>query len=175
MKHAIRGFTLIELMTAIAVLGVLFAFAIPSFRELTRSNRTTAAQNDLVTALTYTRSEAVRRGTPVSICRTPSNSTTCLTGGTSPFSWATGWIVFEDTGATAGVWDSGEEILQSSADLNTDMVLTSTRRNVQYTATGTTSAAATFTLRANGCVGQKARQVAVTIIGSLSATSTACP
>ena len=36
MKHPVRGFTLIELMTAILVVGVLLAMAVPSFREMTR-------------------------------------------------------------------------------------------------------------------------------------------
>ena len=43
-----RGFTLIELMVAILVLGILLGVAVPSFREAALSSRLTGYANDLV-------------------------------------------------------------------------------------------------------------------------------
>lgn len=177
MKHASRGFTLIELMTAVTVMGVLFALAIPSYREFTRNNRTAATQNELVTAFTYARSEALRRGTPVAVCAS-TDGTTC----SGSANWASGWIAFVDSGATAGSVDTGdpaEIVLQTWGAANGDMTISGgTATYLQYGATGTSSPAttpATFTVYPTGCTGAHMRQVGVSVVGSLTSTTQDCP
>ena len=64
-----RGYTVIEVMITLALLGVVTALAVPSFRELIDRNRLSAATNDLVSAFLTTRSEAVKRECRVSISR----------------------------------------------------------------------------------------------------------
>jgi len=62
-EHArARGFSLIEIFVAVAVLAILTAMAVPSFRELGRRMTVTANSNDIVAALTAAKSEAVKRG-----------------------------------------------------------------------------------------------------------------
>lgn len=46
-SHA-RGFTLIELMTVIAIVGILVAIALPSYHESVRKGRRGQAKSDLV-------------------------------------------------------------------------------------------------------------------------------
>ena len=62
-----RGFTLIELMVALAVAGVLMGVAVPSFFESTARARLQGAINELAIDLQYARSEAVRERAPVSL------------------------------------------------------------------------------------------------------------
>ena len=62
-----RGFTLIELMVALAVAGVLMGLAVPSFFESTARARLQGAINELAIDLQYARSEAVRERAPVSL------------------------------------------------------------------------------------------------------------
>jgi len=83
-----RGFTLIELMVAIMVLGILLGVAVPSFRDAALSSRLTAYANDLVASAQIARSEAIKRNAPVTLCAS-SNGTTCATSG----GWQVGWIV----------------------------------------------------------------------------------
>ena len=57
----IRGFTLMELVAAIAVLAILVTIGIPSFQNLIRNNQVSAQHNELIAMLNFARSEAVRR------------------------------------------------------------------------------------------------------------------
>jgi len=175
MKHAPRGFTLIELMTAIMVAAVLLAVGIPSYREITRNNSVTSAQNDLVTALTLARSEALRQATPVSVCAS-SNGTSCLTG-SGPTDWSAGWIVFVDA-TTPGAIDATTDILQKFSAPATDLTLTGSTSFVRYAMTGmlvSGSVAQNIKVYANGCVGAKMRQVDIALVGSLTSTPQNCP
>lgn len=67
------GFSLIELMITIVVAAVLLAIAIPSFRNLILSNELSTVSNEWVSAVTYARSEAIKRGGPTVVCGESAN------------------------------------------------------------------------------------------------------
>lgn len=104
------GFTLIELMVTISVLAILLAIAIPNFQSFILHSRLTATTNDLASALAMARSEAVKRATRITVCKssdTEAASPSCATAA----NWQDGWIVFVD-GATAGTVDDIDTILR---------------------------------------------------------------
>ena len=80
-----RGFTIVELVVAMTVMGLLLALAVPMYDTLVSNNRTRAAAYSLASALAFARDEAVKRNNTVSVVP--------LAGG-----WNTGWEV--DTGGT---------------------------------------------------------------------------
>jgi type IV fimbrial biogenesis protein FimT len=143
------GFTLLELIVAISIAGILMALAIPSFRDMMRNNRLTTYANEFVTALNIARSEAVKRGVSVSVRkRSPSDAVAILPAGVSQCTatgtiyWSScGWNVFVDTDAD-GTLDTGEEILKTFPPLPTNFTLAGNGNFVnfiRYQADGTPS------------------------------------
>jgi len=58
---------LIELLVSLTVLAILLGVAVPSFRHMLSVNRITGRANDLIGDLRLARSEAIRRGQPVTL------------------------------------------------------------------------------------------------------------
>lgn len=81
------GFTLLELMVTLAVLGIIAAIAFPSMSTLINNNRLAAATSELAAGLQLARSEAIRRNARIEVCST-SDGETCA----SDDDWAH-WVV----------------------------------------------------------------------------------
>lgn len=62
-----RGFTLIELMLTIVLIGLVAAIAVPGFQSLIESNRLKSGTNGVVGVLNYARSEALKQGVSVDV------------------------------------------------------------------------------------------------------------
>ena len=103
-----RGFTLIELLVAIAVASILLAVAVPSFRGLIASNRSSSDANALLSMFMLARSEAIKRNTVVVACKSTDDAS-CSTETT--IGWDAGIVVFVDNVTTNDKIDSGETII----------------------------------------------------------------
>lgn len=84
-----RGLTLIELLVTLSIAVILMTIAVPSFQDFFRRNRIESAVSNLMGSLNLARSEAIRRGVNVRVCKS-SNGTDCNTDGND---WEQGWIV----------------------------------------------------------------------------------
>jgi type IV fimbrial biogenesis protein FimT len=133
-----NGVTLIELMTALAVAAILMSIAIPSFRQSIINNRLASITNEFISGINYARSEAIKLGRSVTLCKS-SNGSSCSTDNTE--FWDEGWIAFADLNAD-GVVDTGETILRTWPALDASYTLRSSefpnflRYNPQGASTG---------------------------------------
>ncbi len=103
-----RGFTILELMMALAVTAILAMLAVPSMRDYLRNSRLSSAGNDLLHSFAVARAEAVKRQTNAVVCSSASPTTAAPVCDGSPFS---GWFVFADTNNN-GVFDAADVIVE---------------------------------------------------------------
>ena len=109
-----KGFTLIELIITMTVVGILAVIAVPSYQGLVESSRLTTATNDFMGDISFVRVEAMKRGasTQVGVCAS-SDGASCTTGSTT---WASGWIIFVDADVS-GTYNTGDTILKVHSQL----------------------------------------------------------
>lgn len=69
-----RGFTLIELMYALALAGIVLAVGVPTFNSTMRNSAMVTSTNALLTSLHAARTEAVKRRVRVTLCPTVDGS-----------------------------------------------------------------------------------------------------
>jgi type IV fimbrial biogenesis protein FimT len=99
--HMSAGFTLIELVVTVTLLGVLLMIAIPSFRQLILSQGVKSAAFDVFSALEYARSEAIKR---------PGETVSLRAGAASDGAWTTGWRLLNGGGTILRSWTVAPEI-----------------------------------------------------------------
>ena len=147
-----RGFTLIELVITILIVAVLMTIAIPSFNNTIRQNRFTTQINELVTALNFARSEAIKRGKSVTV--TPN------AGG-----WTSGWVVETTAPVTT---------LRSFPALKTHFAYSGGAASYTFLASGfkSNNDVDTYDLCNSSVTGETGRQVRVSASGRARVTTT---
>lgn len=93
-KNKVKGFTIVELMIVIAIAAILLALAVPSFQQAIAISRLRTTTDQMIASLNGARSEALKTGSRVTICRANSAITQCETNAT--LGWQTGWLQFND-------------------------------------------------------------------------------
>jgi type IV fimbrial biogenesis protein FimT len=75
------GVTILELLVAITIVGVLVAIAMPNLRDMLITQEVKSTSFDLMASLTYARSEAIKRNTQVKVAATDASD------------WGKGWQI----------------------------------------------------------------------------------
>jgi type IV fimbrial biogenesis protein FimT len=134
------GFTLLELMITVGIIGLVTAIAVPSMGAYVKSERLTSQINTLVSHLVYARSEAITKSQQTVVCIS-SNGTSCT--GTD---WASGWIVFGDTDSN-GTVNNLETVLRVQQALSVNTLTSNIGTSIVYDNRGfATSKTGTFSL-----------------------------
>ena len=124
------GITLIEMMIVVFIIALLAAFAAPNLHSFVVRTRLTAANDDFVAALNLARSEAVRRGAPVTMVRL----------GTTPRDWTQGWMMFLDVNGNSLLeTGAGDELIREGQPLTSPLTLRTSARTpnaIQFRADG---------------------------------------
>jgi len=118
-------------MITLAIAAILSSLAAPSFTDMIKDNRMTTQYNELLASLSIARSEAIKRGIAVSLCKS-NDLATPLCGG----NWHDGWFVFVDQDDD-GVFDVGtDELLRANSALSGGNTLNYGEDRIRYNPDG---------------------------------------
>jgi type IV fimbrial biogenesis protein FimT len=110
-KISARGITLVEVMAVLTIATLLGAVGVPLFGSLLQRYRLSTTVNDFLSAIHFTRAEALRRGGPVQLI--PADGV----------HWSSGWIVLRDLNDNQRA-DPGEEIIARYGPAPSGLVIT---------------------------------------------------
>jgi type IV fimbrial biogenesis protein FimT len=92
------GFTLVELIITLVLAAILLTLAAPNLSSFLKRDRLVTQANELLADLALARSEAIKRGGTVIVCKSADPTATppsCNTTDADP--WTTGRLVWADT------------------------------------------------------------------------------
>ncbi len=170
-----QGFTLIELIVTVVVLGVALAVAVPSFANLVRNQRLTGTANDLAGTLARARSEAVATGAPTRVC--PSTNPTANNPCTGGNDYTNGWILAVDADGDGAINTGGADRLVRAWQGPDYAVAGFTGPlNVDYDNQGLKMGGGvdSIELQADGCTGPWQRRVRINAIGNVDTQTQSC-
>lgn len=167
-----NGFTLIELMIAIAVMAILLGVAVPSFNDAVLGSKLGSYANNFVASVNMARSEAIKRNVKVMLCAS-SDGTNCAASG----GWEQGWVAKCKTADNVQCNTAGPNWLtiyrQQALPNGLKMTETSAKREIEFDPTGVGATSATLTAcRASPSVGAQERVVKVSGTGRASVSKT---
>jgi type IV fimbrial biogenesis protein FimT len=125
--HAVKigkqfGLSVIELLMVVTLIGLVSSYAIPSFSSLVVTNKISSVTSEFHAALLLTRSEAIKRGRNVTICRSSNADSTapsCATVNSNPLTnsgWGEGWLIYVDIDGS-NTYSPGDVLIRAQGAL----------------------------------------------------------
>lgn len=165
------GVTLVELLVVIAIAALLASLGFPSYKGAIISSKISTITSDLHSTFLLARSEALKRGAPVSVCKSsnPNEEVPTCNSAATDVGWGTGWIVYLDTNGSNSR-QSTEEIIMVKGPYfanPTEGTITSNvnGENIRFNFTGQTFTAAQFSVAAPSGHSGKSKAVCIAVGG----------
>lgn len=112
-----KGFTLVELMVTIAILGIMAALAFPSMRDFVAKSRVTNRAEQTANLFRFAKGEAIRLNVPVVVCGVTIRTDGRSSGVCNDANINSGLMAFADKNQD-GVYDSKVDIELRTVNIN---------------------------------------------------------
>ena len=123
-RHSQHGFTLLEVLIVVAIVGIISSIALPNYRAFIVRSRAITNAGLLHSAIRNAQSNALTG--PVTICKSENPDApapTCsniVSDGAANTGWGSGWIAFQDKNAN-GQYNVGDTLIRVQPPLLLDV------------------------------------------------------
>ncbi len=140
-KQTALGYSMIEIMISVAVLGVLSGVAAPSFAGFISKSNVRATSAELTNTLNLARSAAISHGKTVIVCPVSGlNSAECGSSKGFNASWKNGWKAYVDMNLNNEL-DETDLTLMQTGKLESTNVIFNQRGRLRFFADGSARSA----------------------------------
>lgn len=140
-----RGFTLVELMVAVALLAILSAVAVPSLRTFFVRNTLSGLGNEFTGSILRARSEAVSKNICTTMCLSDTVDAATPFCRQSGNDWQGGWLVFLNPSCDSDYGKNAQSNAVDASDMlfvrrpghsDYKLVTNTNKRRIQFNAHG---------------------------------------
>lgn len=128
----IHGFTFIEALITVCILGIALVVSTPSLLNLINKNKTIVMRDELLSALSLARSTAITTGSWATVCSGNARQTQCNRASDD---WSNGWLVFSDKNRNGRV-DKNERIISVKGGMTSGATINATNNRITYDSQG---------------------------------------
>lgn len=188
-----HGFTLVELMIVISIVGLLMSIAVPSMRTYISNSAANSLGNTLLIDIMYARNHAISNTVIVKMLpldpRTGARSYEPDEPASAGVNWGLGWLIFVDTNDNDEL-DNDEFIIRQqnsfglSAHISSgpgDHITSGTEAildansPIGFDSLGFPSSVGVLSVATNGCAGPNGQYIQINQIGQVISRSSDCP
>lgn len=184
------GFTIVELLIVVAIVGILAIVAMPSMREYVSNSAANSLSNTLLIDIMYARNYAITKEKIVKMVPTgiANSGESTFTPNSAGVNWGQGWTVFQDDNDN-NIIDSGENIIRYHSNFGPGAHISSgpagqlldSGSPIGFNPTGlaygkgTNTGRGTLYIATFGCVGPNAHTIQINQIGQIIGNEIQCP
>lgn len=190
------GFTLIELMIVLSIVGILMAVAAPGMRTYISNSAANSLGSTLLIDIMYTRNHAISNTVIVKMIplgtvpglNNRTGASTYTPNTTTGVNWALGWMIFVDTNNN-DTRDNNELIIRQQNTFGPDAHISSgpgvhitgiddvldAINPIGFDSLGFPSDIGVLSIATNGCAGTNGQYIQINQIGQVISRSGPCP
>jgi type IV fimbrial biogenesis protein FimT len=185
-----NGFTLVELMIVLAIVGILMTVAGPSMRAYISNSSSNSLSSTVLIDIMYARNHAITKEVIVKMIPngTATLGVSTLTPNSTGVNWGQGWTIFEDTNDNDNI-DAGENVIRTHRSFGAEAHISSgpaaqlldANSPIGFNESGAAYGQAantgmgTLTIATFGCAGNNARTIQINRIGQVIGIDILCP